>query len=96
MCRTAIGRRLAILGGCRALVVTLAMNRTYSRHLIRSAHTNTVKPRITGPKSNGNPPITNPKPLFLEIIFRCAVASLYEVVSVRQSVGPLVPCNFRR
>ena len=36
----------------------------------------------------------------LPFIFRCAVASLYEVVSVRPSVrpsvGPYVPCYFRR
>ena len=35
-----------------------------------------------------------------DLIFRCAVASLYEVVSVRpsvrRSVGPHVPCYFRR
>ena len=29
-------------------------------------------------------------------LFKCAVASLYEVVSVRRSVGPYVPCYFRR
>ena len=33
--------------------------------------------------------------IYLATIFRCAVASLQEVVSVRPSVGPSVPCYFR-
>ena len=34
--------------------------------------------------------------LFFFFLFRCAVASLYEVVSVRPSVRPNVPCYFWR
>ena len=36
------------------------------------------------------------KDFFTILLFRCAVASLYEVVSVRRSVRPSVPCYFRR
>ena len=44
---------------------SFAYTRTHSR---AGGKVNTVKPRNTGPKSNGNPPITNAKPWSLQVI----------------------------
>ena len=53
-----------------AILMLVAEIFTYFTHLTigNISQQSTVKPRNTGPKSNGNPPITNAKPWSLQVI----------------------------